>query len=156
MNASYALALGIGIAAGLRTFTAPAIVSWGARAGRLGLRGSRFAALGGAWAVGILTLLALVEYVGDLLPQTPKRTSAGPLAARLVSGGVCGACMCTSWGSSAIAGAALGAAGAVIGAFGGYEARTRLVSGLKVKDAMIAIPEDLVAAGVAWAIIFLA
>jgi uncharacterized membrane protein len=41
----------------------------------------------------------------------------------------------------------MGGFGAVIGAFGGYEARVRLVRRLRVPDAAIAIPEDLVAIG---------
>jgi uncharacterized membrane protein len=49
----------------------------------------------------------------------------------------------------------LGAIGGVIGAFAGYEARTRLVRGLKVRDAMIAVPEDLVAVGLAYMLVFL-
>jgi uncharacterized membrane protein len=38
----------------------------------------------------------------------------------------------------------------VIGAFAGYHARKKLVETLKVKDAVIAIPEDLVAIGLAY------
>lgn len=157
MNADYrfALAVGIGIVAGLRTFTAPAAVSWGAKLGRLNLRGSALGILGEGWAVGILTVLALAEYVADQLPQTPNRTAAAPLTVRILSGGICGASVCLSSGHWEVAGALLGAAGALIGAFGGYEARTRLVSGLKVRDTMIAIPEDVVAAGLAVAIVFL-
>lgn len=154
-NYSFGLAMAIGIVAGLRTFTAPAAVSWGAHLGRLNLRGSSLGNLGGSVAVGIVTVLAIAEYVTDLLPQTPNRTAPGPLAARILSGGVCGACLCASGGHSEWAGAALGAIGGVIGAFGGYQARRRLVSGLKVRDAMIAIPEDVVAAGLACAIVFL-
>ena len=148
-------AVGIGIVAGLRTFTAPAVVGWGAHLGRLGLRGSRLGILGGAWAAGILTVLALAEYVGDLLPQTPNRTAPGPLTVRILSGGVCGACVCVSGGGSAVAGAVAGAAGAVMGAFGGYQARRGLVKRLGVKDAVIAIQEDLVAMGLAAVIVFL-
>jgi uncharacterized membrane protein len=44
----------------------------------------------------------------------------------------------------------LGAVGGVLGAFLGYEARTRLVKGLEVRDALIAIPEDLIAIGLAY------
>jgi uncharacterized membrane protein len=47
-------------------------------------------------------------------------------------------------------GAILGAVGALIGTFGGYQLRTRLVSGLKVQDIFVAIPEDLVAIGLAY------
>ena len=39
--------------------------------------------------------------------------------------------------------------GAVIGAFGGYEIRRQLVSKLNAKDIFIAIPEDLIAIGLA-------
>ena len=39
--------------------------------------------------------------------------------------------------------------GAVIGAFGGYEILTRLVSKLNAKAIFIAIPEDLLAIGLA-------
>jgi uncharacterized membrane protein len=41
----------------------------------------------------------------------------------------------------------------VIGAFSGHQAHTRLVNGLKVKDVFIAIPEDLVAIGMAYFIV---
>ena len=37
----------------------------------------------------------------------------------------------------------------MIGAFAGYQVRTRLVKALGVKDAFIAIAEDLVAIGLA-------
>jgi len=35
--------------------------------------------------------------------------------------------------------------GGVAGAFAGYQARTRLVKGLKVPDLFIALPEDAIA-----------
>jgi len=37
----------------------------------------------------------------------------------------------------------------VVGAFAGYEIRKRLVTGLNIKDLFIAIPEDLIAIGLA-------
>jgi uncharacterized membrane protein len=46
-------------------------------------------------------------------------------------------------------GAALGGLGALLGAFAGYELRKCLVAGLNVKDIFIAIPEDLIAIGLA-------
>jgi uncharacterized membrane protein len=149
MNASFvfALAVGIGIVAGLRSLTAPAVVSWAAHLGRLNLHGTSLAFMGSTAAVAILSLLAVAEYVGDLLPKTPNRTSPGPLIARIVMGGPSAACLCVSAGQSWLAGAILGGIGGVIGAFAGYEARKRLVNGLKVKDAFIAIPEDIVAIG---------
>lgn len=152
MNASYAFALaaGIGFVAGLRFLTAPAAVSWAAHAGWLNLRGSPLAFMGSAAAVGIFSLLAAAEYVADLLPKTPRRTMPGPLIARILMGGLSGACVCAGANQSLLAGAVLGGIGGVIGAFAGYEARTRLVKALAVKDAFIAILEDLVAIGLAF------
>lgn len=155
MNANYvlALALGIGIVAGLRSFTAPAAVSWAARLGWLNLEGSSLAFMGSSVAVAIFSLAAVAEYVADLLPKTPKRTALAPLTGRIVLGGLSGACLCVSGGQSLLAGAALGAIGGILGAFGGYEARVRLVKRLGVKDAFVAIAEDLVAIGLAYLIV---
>jgi uncharacterized membrane protein len=147
---TYLFALVIGFSSGLRTFTAPAVVAWAAHLGRLNLHGSPFAFMGSAIAVGVFTFMALFEYVFDLRPNVPNRTSPPSLIARIISGGLCGACLFASANQSWIVGAMLGAIGAVIGAIAGYNARKRLVETLKVKDAMIAIPEDLVAIGLAY------
>jgi uncharacterized membrane protein len=147
------LALCIGIVAGLRALTAPALVSWAAHLGWLHLEGSPLAFMGSTIAVAIFTLAALVEYVTDQLPKTPARTVPPQLIARIVTGGLSGACLGVSGGASLPAGAVLGAIGAVIGTFGGYQLRTRLVSGLKVKDIFIAIPEDLVAIGLGYLLV---
>ena len=101
------------------------------------------------WSVIIFSALAIFELFADLLPKTPKRTALGPLAARMITGALCGACVCASANESLPIGAAVGALGAVVGAFAGYEIRKRLVTGLKTKDLFIAIPEDLIAIGLA-------
>ena len=149
----FVLALCIGIVAGLRAMTPPALVSWAAHLGWLHLEGTPLAFMGSTIAVAIFTLLAFVEYVTDLLPKTPPRTAPPGLIARIVTGALSGACLGVSGGASLLAGALLGVIGAVIGTFGGYQLRTRLVSGLKVKDIFIAIPEDLVALGLGYLIV---
>ncbi len=149
-NLIYALAVGIGIVAGLRSMTAPAAVSWAAHLGWLNLAGSPLAFMGSTAAVALLSLAAIGEYVVDKLPKTPRRTLPPSLAFRVVTGGLSGACLCASAGQSLLVGALLGGAGGVIGGFAGYEARTRLVRGLGVKDILIALPEDLVAIGLAY------
>jgi uncharacterized membrane protein len=80
MNSGLALllAFAIGVVAGLRSMTAPAIVAWAAHLGWIKLSGSRLAFMGSAWAVGIFTLGALGEFVADQLPTTPARTTAVP------------------------------------------------------------------------------
>ncbi len=80
------LAFSIGIVAGLRSMTAPAVVAWAAHLGWINLSGSHLAFMGSTWAVAILTLGALFEFVADQLPATPARTAAVPLAARIVMG----------------------------------------------------------------------
>jgi uncharacterized membrane protein len=157
VNPIYALvvAFGIGIVAGLRSLTAPAAVSWAAYLGWLNLQGTPLAFMGSSAAVAIFSLLALGEYVADLLPNTPNRTAPLPLVARILMGGLSGACLCASADQSLVAGALVGGIGSVIGAFAGYQARTGLVRRLKVKDIFIAIPEDLVAIGLAYLLVSL-
>ena len=148
MNSGFALllAFGIGVVTGLRSMTAPAVVVWAAHLGWISLSGSPLAFMGSAWAVGIFTVGALGEFVADKLPTTPARTAALGLTARIVIGLLTGACLAVAGGASYWLGA-IGAIGAMAGAFGGYQARVRLVRGLHVPDAAIAIPEDLVAIG---------
>lgn len=152
-DAVLALAVVIGIVAGLRSLTAPAAVGWAARLGWLDLHGSALAFMGSTVAVVIFSLLALAEYAADLHPATPSRTAPGPLIARIVMGGLSGACLCAAASRSLPLGAMLGGLGAVIGAFGGYQARTRLVAALGVKDRVIAISEDVVAIALAWLVV---
>ena len=149
MNSGFALlmALGIGVVTGLRSMTAPAAVAWAAHLGWINLSGSPLAFMGSAWAVGIFTVGALGEFVADQLPTTPARTAAVGLTARIVIGLLTGACLSVAGGASYWLGALVGGIGAIAGAFGGYQARVRLVRGLRVPDAAIAIPEDLVAIG---------
>ena len=133
--------------AGLRSMTAPAVVAWAAHLGWMNLSGSPLAFMGSRWSVIVFTILALGEFVGDLLPATPARTAAFPLIARIVIGAGVGASVAVAGGFLLWLGAACGVIGAVAGAFGGYRARTRLVRELHVPDAAIAIPEDLIAVG---------
>ncbi len=149
MNSGFALLLvfGIGVVTGLRSMTAPAVVAWAAHLGWIHLSGSPLTFMGSAWAVGFFTLGALGEFVADQLPTAPARTAAVGLTARIVIGLLTGACLGIAGGASYWLGALIGAIGAIAGAFGGYQARIRLVRGLHVPDAAIAIPEDLVAIG---------
>ncbi len=139
------LAFAIGVVAGLRTFTAPMVVSWAARLKWVDLQGTWTALLGGPVVPLLFTVLAGGELVSDPLPKTPSRKAPAPFAARVVSGAFCGAALATGVGEAVLLGAASGALGAVVGTLGGYEARTRLVKALKVPDIAVAIPEDIVA-----------
>ncbi len=139
------LAFGIGIIAGLRSLTAPAVAAWAAHRGWLGLQGTSLSFLGSTAAVAIFTILAVVELVADQLPSTPARTKPPGLIARILLGGLSGAAVALAGRQSAVVGCALGAIGGVVGAFAGYQVRTGLVRVLKVPDSVIAVLEDLVA-----------
>jgi uncharacterized membrane protein len=144
-----ALALGVGFAAGLRSLTPPAVVAWAAHLGWLNLNNSPLAFMGSIITVVIFSILALFELFLDLQPSTPKRTAPVPLVARILTGGLCGACLYAAGNQSLIIGAILGAVGGAIGAFAGYEIRRRLVAALHIKDIFVALLEDLVAIGLA-------
>ena len=150
MNYVFAFALGIGITAGLRSLTPPAVVAWAAHLGWLNLNNTPLAFMGSIVTVVIFSLLALFELFVDLQPSTPKRTAPVPLVARILTGGLCGACVLAAAHQSLIIGAILGAIGAVIGAFAGYEIRRRLVASLNIKDTFIALLEDAVTIGLAF------
>jgi len=97
----YLLALMIGIVAGLRTMTAPALVAWAARLGWLDLKGTWIAFLSNVWACWILTLLAVVELVTDQLPSTPSRTVPVQFGARIATGALSGAAIGAASGTMA-------------------------------------------------------
>ena len=141
------LALGIGVVAGLRSLTAPAVTSWAARLGWLPLHNTPFHFMASTTAVAVFSLLALGELVADQLPSTPSRTAPPGLIARIVTGALSAAAIAAAGGQNAWIGAALGALGGVAGAFGGYQVRTRLVRALRVPDFVIAFLEDIVAIG---------
>jgi len=143
----YVMALGIGVIAGLRSMTAPAVVAWAAHLNRLVLFGTRLSFLASPVTVGIVTLLAVGELIADKLPATPSRTSAVPLSGRVLTGGLCGAAICAGWGASVAIGTALGAVGGVAGAFAGYSVRHWLVHNMKLRDGAVAVAEDLIAIG---------
>ena len=132
MDYVFVLALGIGIVAGLRSLTAPAVVAWGAHLGWLNLHGSPLAFMGSTAAVAIFSVLAIGELIADKLPIIPKRTAPAPLIARVATGGLCGACLRAAVGKSLLAGTLLGGIGGVAGAFVGYSVRRRSICALRI------------------------
>ena len=137
----------IGIVCGLRSLTAPAAVAWAAHAGWLNLNRTPLSVMGSTAAVAIFTVLAIGELVADKLPSTPSRTAPPGLIARIVLGGLSGACVAAAGIQSITVGSCLGVAGGLTGTFAGYQARTGLVRALNVPDLVIALLEDALAIG---------
>lgn len=134
----------IGVVAGLRAFTAPAVVAWATLLQWINMDGTWASWLGRPVPVAALTLLAVIELIIDVLPRTPARTEALQFIVRLGAGAFAGAVIGTAWGYTW---GALGAGmiGAVAGALIGYAARTRLVAASGGNDLPIALLEDTVA-----------
>ena len=142
----------IGFFGGLRALTAPAATAWAVHLGWLKLQGP-LALMGSIPSVAIFTLLAVVELVADKLPKTPSRTAPPGLIARIIMGGLTGACVAAGGGEESLVGAVLGIIGGVVGCFGGFQVRTRLVKSLDTPDIYVALIEDIVAiAGSLWAV----
>jgi uncharacterized membrane protein len=143
---TFLLAFLIGLFAGLRSLTAPAATAWAVHLGWLKLQ-RPLSLIGSIPSVVLFTLLAIMELVADKLPKTPSRTAPLGLIARIVTGGLTGACVAAGGGEAALLGAVLGVVGGIVGCFGGYQLRTRLVKALGTPDFFIALLEDLVAIG---------
>jgi uncharacterized membrane protein len=148
-----ALALVLGIVAGLRSMTPPAVVAWAAHWGLLQLDGTPLAFLDSTAARYILLVAMLAELVADKLPFTPARPGHGPFSARIVSGALSGAALTVGLGGSLALGAMAGGIGAVVGTLTGYRARTGIVRALGVRDFPVALVEDAVAVGTALLIV---
>jgi uncharacterized membrane protein len=139
-----ALAFIIGFFAGLRSLTAPAVTAWAVYLGWLRLE-RPLALIGSLPSVAIFTLLAAVELIADKLPQTPDRTEPPGLTARVLMGGLTGACVAAGAAQGVFLGSVLGVSGGIVGCFAGQHARTSLGKVLGARDIYVALFEDLVA-----------
>lgn len=145
------LALLIGVVAGLRSLTAPAVVAWGAYLGWIDVHGTWASWMASIITVIVFTVLAVGELVNDKLPKTPARTAPPIFAARIITGGLAGAVL-GAWPHWTFSALGAGVIGAVLGTLGGYHARKRLAAAAG-RDLPIALLEDAVAVLGAFAIV---
>jgi uncharacterized membrane protein len=135
----------LGWIAGLRSLTAPAIVCWAAHFGWLHLDGTKLALINHPITLIVVSSAALVELIVDKLPQIPARTAPVGLIARGVLGAACGIALATSMRTSPLLGGVVASAGAIVGAFAGYQARHALVWRMHLPDFAVALAEDALA-----------
>lgn len=145
------LALLIGIVAGLRSLTAPAVVAWAGFLGWLYLHGTWASWMASLITAIVFSVLAVGELVNDKLPKTPARTAPPIFAARILTGGLSGAVL-GAWPHWTFSALGAGVIGAVLGTLGGYQARKRLAA-VAGRDLPIALLEDAVAILGAFAIV---
>lgn len=141
----YAGAAAIGAVAGLRSMTAPALVSHLTRSAS-GTR-SKLDFLSSMVSMRTTLVLALGELIADKLPFLPARTQPRSLIIRAVSGGLSGAALCSAKKRSWFAGALIGAGAAVGATYAAYELRKRAGKRFSLPDPVIAVLEDGLAAG---------
>ena len=127
-------ALLIGIASGMRTLVGPTAVLFTLR-------------WPVAWFSGVL---ALAEMYGDKSPKAPPRIVLPSLLARVLFGAASAFLLTAFFHGVAMYGAAIGAIGALIGAYGGYYARRELTRPGMFGDFGVALFEDILAIVIAY------
>ncbi|MGX9792149.1 DUF4126 family protein [Mycobacterium sp. MMS18-G62] len=148
------LALLIGVIAGLRALTAPAVVAWGATLGWIDVDGKWSEWVAHPITVTVLTIFLVIELVTDQLPKTPSRKTTPQFTTRLIMGAFAGAVVGSATHHTFV-GMGAGVIGAVLGTLGGAEARQRLTAANGGRDRPGALIEDVVAVGGGFLIAYL-
>ncbi|MGE2737013.1 DUF4126 family protein [Mycolicibacterium vaccae] len=148
------LALLIGVVAGSRAMTAPAVVAWGTLFGWIDVGDKWSEWMAHPITVTVLTIFALAELVTDQLPNTPSRRVPPQFIARLITGGFAGAVIGSAFFHTFI-GTGAGMVGAVAGTLAGAELRRRLAERNHGTDRPGAVIEDVIAVGGGFLVVFL-
>ena len=146
----------IGVVAGMRTMTAPALVSYklayitpNRSAGPV-LPDSKLHFLTSPTTTKVLAVMAGGELIADKMPNTPDRIGQPQVWGRIASGALSAAALTEADGESAPAGAVVGALGAVAGAFVCFYLRQWLTQEKGLSDPLIAVAEDALTIGAGW------
>lgn len=141
------IAFCLGGLTGLRTFTPLTVLAWTLHMHKMSILGSSLHFLHTTPAVIVLTMFAVGELIGDKWPRTPSRLKPAGLIGRIIFGFMCGAVSGQAWGANWEICAGVGLAGAIVGAFVGYEVRRGWRHTLHTPDLIVALIEDVVAVG---------
>lgn len=129
---------GLGVVAGMRSLTAPALLrAWLSRQRHLAPT-----PLEHLVTPTVMSVIATGELVADKLPFTPDRTCPPSVAFRALSGALVGGSFCAANRRSPVAGALLGAAGAVAATYAAFHIRRFLVKERGLPDMVVALAED--------------
>lgn len=143
---TYLKAIGLGVVAGLRSMTAPAVLSRHlADAQPSPLADSPLAFMGKREVANGFVVLAAGEMIADKLPFMPSRTEPPGLIGRALSGALVGAAIAAHEKKCPYSGATLGVVAAVAATFAAYHLRKQIGETFHVPDPAVAIGEDVVA-----------
>lgn len=144
----------IGLVAGMRSMTAPALVSYKLSHLKAKLPAdSKLNFLASPTATTLLGVMAGAELVGDKLPNASDRTIPVSVFGRMAAGAMAGAALIESDGKSARFGAVLGTLGAATGTFAFFHLRHWLTHDKELPDPLVALAEDILAIGTGWQLI---
>lgn len=143
---TYFKASALGAVAGLRAFTAPALLGYFASK-RENNKFENNSSASRKVSV-VLGLLAAGEIVGDKLPFTPNRTDAPGLIARIISGAAVGGLVCLRGKTFVPAGIAIGAVSSVAAAYAGQHIRQAIAEKSSIPSAVLGAVEDAIAIGI--------
>ena len=135
-----ALAAGLGWTAGMRSMTAPALLSRALRPRHHVPQPAQ--ALGSTLARRLLAAAALGEVVADKLPGMPARTAPPVLAGRIASGALVGAATAAARREPLLFPALAGAGGAVAASYAMLALRRSADDATGLPDTAVALVED--------------
>lgn len=136
-----------GAVAGMRSMSAPAVVSKLNEAGMIGSHNPVLKVLNSPITSAVTTTLAVGEMIADKLPFMPNRTMTGSVVVRAVSGGLSGAAICISKRKPVWVGILLGAGAAVGATYAAFALRKKITKKLHIPDVLVALAEDAFVAG---------
>ena len=142
-------ALGLGMVAGMRSVTAPALLSKSLSKTPEAIPvDTPFGKLCSPQAATVLGVMALSEMAMDKLPTTPNRTLPLSVAFRMLSGALVGSAVMASRKESRVAGAVVGAVGALAATYGMFYLRRNVCRKINLPDPIFGFAEDALAVGI--------
>lgn len=141
-------AVGLGVLAGMRTASAPAITSHILRHHHsANLEKSSLGFMQSKNVATVLKVLAVGELFVDKLPSTPKRIKPAAVIFRCLAGALAGASIYKASGNNILQGAVLGSVAALGSTFGSYFLRKDAVNKFHTFDPLIGAIEDALVVG---------
>jgi len=140
--------VGIGLLAGMRSASAPAITSY-----ILSHHKSKVLAKSGLSFMQTniiangLKYMAIAEFIGDKLPTAPNRIKPVAVTARCIAGALAGAGIFKASGGNTWLGALIGSSTAIASTFGSFFLRKATVKASGVVDPIIGALEDALVVG---------
>ena len=135
--------IGLGFISGMRTTFAPALTAhFFSKKPNAALAQSKLGFIQSPAAAIVTKLMAVAEIIGDKLPDTPDRTVAPQVMARVASGAFTGAVFSTANKDNVVKGILIGGATALAATFATFYARKYVSKNTFIKEPVTGAFED--------------